>query len=415
MDLTASTSGYKLEPISEILNPLRFPGYDGSPSNTLPHSWHNSYHYGNSSSGEGEGVLPRFPVRYPSIQPSVGSSPGLSAAMTVSSQDYYNNGSVPMTTSNNTLPYQPAPVNTPLSNLTTNINPTSFHDNNAMPCAPITANNEKSCDLAYTTATSTENNSVVKEIDEDSGFKDLSASSSTASSPVKDDEEAVPKYHDLSALPTAPSTSSSCHMTSTSCQLSNPSVFTDLSTVAKATVTVNKNTNSPQQDDPADSRENPTTDNDNSTDQNSTCRYTTLLSPTRRMSNDTNTIQSPPHESTTQSSKFVPNLCDATKLAQNGASSLYQDLNEEYILPKQSSVVAVAASEALNSSPPSGQNGLDQQQIKARDITKGQGHNDIKENSGLNSQEITASSTSNEVQNFGEIIKEGITVETISA
>ncbi len=409
MDLTASTSGYKLEPISEILNPLRFPGYDGSASNTLPHSWHNSY-YSNSSSGDGEGTLPRFPVRYPSIQPSVGSTPGLSAAMTVSSQDYYNNGSVTMTTSNNTLPYQPA-----LSNLTTtNINTTSFHDNNAMPCAPITANNEKSCDLAYTTASTTENGSSVKEIDEDSGFKDLSASSSTASSPVKDDEEAVPKYHNLSSLPTAPTTSSSCHMTSTSCQLSNPSVFTDLSTVAKATVIANKNSNSSEQDGPADSREPHTADNDTSTEQDSTCRYTTLLSPTRRMSNDTNTIQSPPHESTSQSSKFVPNLCDSTKLAPNGASSLYQDLNEEYILPKQSSVVAVAATEALNSSPTSGQNDLDQQRIKAKDITKGQGHKDIKEN-GLNSQEILSTSASNEVQNFGEIIKEGITVETISA
>ena len=350
MDLNSSTSGYKLEPISEILNPLRFASYD---SNSLTHqSWHTAnttaYQYSDSTTG----TLPRYPTRYPSMQQHQENDAQPSGSA-IGNQGYYNSTDQSTT---NMLPYQPP-------HHQTNSNNASYHDNGAVPCIPASHSlADKARDLPFTPS----DNSVVKDTDEDSGFKDLSASSSTASSPVKDDDDVTPKYHDL---------------TSTS-SVTTSSKFTDLGvTSVKGSV--------------PDPSVTVTSDDDSS------CRYTTLLSPTRHGSND--------------SASPVADSADGGKgkVQQGTTASLYQELDEEYILPKRTSVVAVPT-DTINSSP-TNHNEIKGSEIKDlcqksddTSISKGPGQN------GKNDKGVSEMSSNRESQNFGEIIKESI-VETVSA
>ena len=350
MDLNSSTSGYKLEPISEILNPLRFASYD---SNSLTHqSWHTAnttaYQYSDSAAG----TLPRYPARYPSMQQRHDND-AQSAGSAIRNQGYYNSTEQSTT---NMLPYQPPPHQTSSNNA-------NYHDNGAIPCISVSHNlADKSCDLPFTHTET----SVVKDTDEDSGFKDLSASSSTASSPVKDDDDVTPKYHDLT------STSS----VTTSSQFTDLGVTSVKNGVPDPAVTV-------------------------TSDDDSNCRYTTLLSPTRHGSSD----------SSGQSTDSAKN--SKCKVQEGTTASLYQELDEEYILPKRTSVVAVPT-DTINSSPTS-QNEIKGNEIKDfcetsadTPVSKDQEH-DGKKGKGVNEM-----SSNRESQNFGEIIKESI-VETVSA
>ena len=345
MDLNSSTSGYKLEPISEILNPLRFANYD---SNSLTHqSWHTAntatYQYSDSTTG----TLPRYPARYPSLQQHQDNN-AQSAGSAIGNQGYYNN--------TEQLPYQPPP------HQTNNNNANNYHDNGTLPCISAPHNiPDKSCDLPFNQSES----SVVKDTDEDSGFKDLSASSSTASSPVKDDDDVTPKYHDLTS--TASVTTSS--------------QFTDLSVTSIKNGVAN----------PAVGAMTVTSDDDSS------CRYTTLLSPTHHGSCD----------SSSQSTETVEN-----KTYKEGtAASLYQEL-DEYILPKRTSVVAVPT-DTINSSPNS-QNEIKSNEIKDQCGTSADVKNKDKGREAKSGAGVNEVSSNRESQNFGEIIKESI-VETVSA
>ena len=350
MELNSSSSGYKLEPISEILNPLRFASYD---SNGLTHqAWHTanstSYHYSDSAAG----TMPRYPPHYPSMQQHQDDAQSVGSA--IGSQGYYS--STEQTTTNR-LPYQPA-------HQTSDSN-ANYHGNGTLPCISGSHNlTDKSCDIPFNQSES----SVVKDTDEDSGFKDLSASSSTASSPVKDDDDVSPKYHDL---------------TSTS-SVTTSSQFTDLRVTSLKNNIADPNTNVMTV----------TRDGD------SNCRYTTLFSPTRHGSCDSSNQSA----GGTEISK--------SKSQEGTATSLYQELDEEYILPKRTSVVAVPT-DTINSSP-NCQNEMKSNEIKVmRESSderkvKGQGHDDI------NGKEVSEMSSNREAQNFGEIIKESI-VETVSA